>query len=1615
MPHPIEPSTLRILKPTGETVGTGFLVSKHLAVTCAHVVKILGAGAGDRIDIRFTGKSAATTARVLPEYWRPDDSTDIAILQVDEVPVGVFPLRMGRASESRLKNDLYTFGYAIAADEQGIGGLGTFITLKQEGNFIQFRMHEANHGHSGAPIFDEKQRAVIGMIKKGTENLGRNAETTHGISTEAIWQVCHQLKPLPVILPNQINDFLLQDHTLDESFVNDIEKLTYGSRLVLGGIKNKLANGLEIRREKISDEIELKFSQNRLLVFRGEAGSGKSAYAKTIIEKLENHAVLAFKADSFSRASLKEMFPDVQSEFEVLFQQLDEKFQTVILIDSLEKLLEIRNYDALNELLRYCNKLVNIKLIFTCRNFAWQQIQFDLHGSFPKYGFVEISPLTDEELGWVKQNIPNLADLFQKSSIKALIQKPFYLSLLVSHSEIAQNKEIVSEKSFKKVIWDQVIAKGIQKRASTFENIAVQRALSMSLYAQIPSLDAEIIQGLLLDEIILAEESLGEAYCPSHDIFEDLALTRFIGKAFMDRRSSLNFFQQLEGKEPAIRRAFRLWLNDQLYDAPAEIASFISEILEGQEIEQYWQDEIIIAILLSNHCKYFFDFNLEILQKNNWELLLRFIHLLRTACQEPNGELIQRLSKSIQSAYDQWLYLRPYGPGWEVVIDFIDAHLDELSSYKSLIYRLIVEDWSKSLMSDSILPPEAKSAGKILLSILEEAKDAYDDRGNKKYSKKDIDKGIITTFNLSSLFRNEVEDLIKSAISFKNSNSTNYRIRDFYTSIIKHVLSGLYSREVCKELPDVVCQAAQHEWLLQKLDAGEYHGYRSSFDIGADFGLAQLSEMHYFPAGIYKTPIRFLLYYHPDKALNLIVTIINLATKSYAKSKRGIENGVTDIDIQLEDGSKIIQTGDPVIWGMYRGLVQATPDLLQSILMSLEHWLLELCQANQAWVDKLIEFSFGFLLKNSTSVATSAVLVSIGTAYPEKVGKFCFPLLRVKEFYHWDIYRMTKDQIPLAPFDPEIVIAQEERHNSNQLSHRKYNIEYLMTKLQTSGYWQEANEILDAFQNRVEENEINWKLALNRMDIRKYVADTTIETPEENQIALVPKVDADLVDIVEKNKVDMEIMNRAAGIGNWAMQVFDKNKNAENSFDRWEKEYQTFISLNDDEMIKSFAHPTYLAAVGVRDFRNNLNSAEMDWCVAMMLEAIYARGTHDLDQELSGSPVFIEPVIATLPFLLLLNLSAEIKDDTKKAIFLSLIHLPDQIQFPFDDLRNNLWAIDDVFAKFCLVGLMEYAKIYKKRRHYYNRDEKSKRELEKLREQEFRLVEKVCRGEIAADISSLSFKTHSHWCLGYATQIIPPNTHDTFLRDYIKVFFDNLFQILSHRDHKEQDYSDYIDTEFKFRDYLALFLLQQENSYSQHFFSYILDQVWGTKGQNIDYRAYEFVDKTIEQMIVLQDKLNTPNFWELMKILEGKINDTKNQKYIGYLFLSTPWWNGDADDWLPLRNKKLYFRDLIKFMGIHDLKSVIKLLSGIGTKTLLPDGIIWLQDIMESSPEYIGELSDSDSFVYTEKLIRRVYNLYRRTVKATPELRKSFLFILDHMINAGSSLAFIIRERMITV
>ena len=81
----LEPSTLRILNAKGQTIGTGFLVSKTLAVTCAHVAMAAAPDGENRIRAQFTGQKQAITAKVLDQFL--DLDRDVAILWLGFVRV----------------------------------------------------------------------------------------------------------------------------------------------------------------------------------------------------------------------------------------------------------------------------------------------------------------------------------------------------------------------------------------------------------------------------------------------------------------------------------------------------------------------------------------------------------------------------------------------------------------------------------------------------------------------------------------------------------------------------------------------------------------------------------------------------------------------------------------------------------------------------------------------------------------------------------------------------------------------------------------------------------------------------------------------------------------------------------------------------------------------------------------------------------------------------------------------------------------------------------------------------------------------------------------------------------------------------------------------------------------------------------------------------------------------------------------------------------------------------------------------------------------------------------------------------------------------------------------
>jgi len=306
------------------------------------------------------------------------------------------------------------------------------------------------------------------------------------------------------------------------------------------------------------------------------------------------------------------------------------------------------------------------------------------------------------------------------------------------------------------------------------------------------------------------------------------------------------------------------------------------------------------------------------------------MHLLRTACQEPDEQLLQSVSMKNQSGY--WMYLKPVGVGWEVLIQYIYDHIEELKDYDHLIFNLITEDWARKLDPNLPLPIEAEAAGKLLCRFIEielKKNSLTDSRisEEERFSKSELEIAIEVLFSLSEVMKDHVRDLIERANSYTEKKGTNFKLRDFYNLVINKALSGLSSRKVCEELPDLVCTVALNNWLIEPLEDEDQNSYPlghdefDPFGTVSTFGLNRNVELEYFPAGIYKTPIRFLLYFHPIKALQLIITIINAATEAYIKSERGKRSYVIETEIHNNDGSLTMESGSVALWGMYRGSI----------------------------------------------------------------------------------------------------------------------------------------------------------------------------------------------------------------------------------------------------------------------------------------------------------------------------------------------------------------------------------------------------------------------------------------------------------------------------------------------------------------------------------------------------------------------------------------------------------------------------------------------------------------------------------------------------------------------
>ena len=114
--------------------------------------------------------------------------------------------------------------------------------------------------------------------------------------------------------------------------------------------------------------------------------------------------------------------------------------------------------------------------------------------------------------------------------------------------------------------------------------------------------------------------------------------------------------------------------------------------------------------------------------------------------------------------------------------------------------------------------------------------------------------------------------------------------------------------------------------------------------------------------------------------------------------------------------------------------------------------------------------------------------------------------------------------------------------------------------------------------------------------------------------------------------------------------------------------------------------------------------------------------------------------------------------------------------------------------------------------------------------------------------------------------------------------------------------------------------------------------------------------------------------------------------------------------WIPLEGHAEYMKELIGRYGPGDLPLVINLLASIGDKTLMPQGISLLVALYKSNA-----LSSTDLMADSKiRLIQRAYYQHGRRIRENKKLLDDFIFLLDRLIELGSSEAYWIREDMIT-
>jgi hypothetical protein len=1405
--------------------------------------------------------------------------------------------------------------------------------------------------------------------------------------------------------------------------------------LILRGIRSTIGRDFHLQRAGLVQKVLGELEAAQVVLVSGPAGSGKSAIGKDAVSLLaHDHFVFGFRVEEFAQPHFDATLNagQIPANGATVGAILAAQARKVVVVESVERLLEKTTRDAFSDLMTLAAADRGMHIVLTCRDYSIDQVRASfLQPSGISYAVVSVPLLEDIELKQVEAVIPALTYPLKSPALRNILRNPYFLDKALEISWSAERAVPESERDFRSLFWREIVraehrvsAGMARRREEVFQGIAVRRARALSAHVLCNDLDPSVIAALRHDSLISSSDENPSLVATAHDVLEDWAILHWIDEQHLIDEGSFKDLSAAIGSHPAVRRSYRKWVAELVdRDAAAADRLFKAAIAET-DISAQFRDDTLVSLLKAPSSPDFLTRHEFQLMANDRVLLKRVIHLLRVACVTTPIWLTG-------AAGHGSIFNVPDGPAWATVLRLVHKNLDSFTPNERPLLLGLIEDAVRNV---SWWAPDLDGA-EFVAGIAHSLLAGFDD-----YSSGELRKRVLKVIaKIPNADAARFETVLRGAVM---KDQRRDRIADDFRELL---LSGMDGMPAARDLPDLVVSIAADDILATDEGLRRDRYSRSSLDLETHFGIKEGLRHEFFPASALRGPWIPLLRNHPRKALDFFIRVFNHSADWYVHPRvHDPLEPAREIELTFADGTARKQWGNPRLWNLYRG-TSVGPNVLQSLLMALEKWLLELASQNPKQLDAILVD----ILRRTESAALAAVVASVAIAHPHASGEALLVLLSAPDYLALDRGRMAGERqaSALSGMFPQLraenKIYEEERKEANRLPHRSGDLEGAIMNLQLGPFAPRVHAILDRHlaalppNSDQDESDLVWRLAIHRMDLRQYKVSEAIgpETPggegnagesPKRYIRFEPTAPAPEVQaMVDESAVQLGAMNARLGVLMWGHQVFER-KYENHDPSRWREKLAEARTMDRAvEHADGSQHAAgIVAAVCVRDHLQDMSIDERDWCVDVVCSEILRQSDHwnRMERMQRFSMAADRPAASVISLLLRTPLTEAQVLRVREAFGAAITHPNNEVRwYATWGIDEQFWAADRMTALRCVNAIATEATLIERAWEIEeSRPYDERRELDEIDAEAARAVRQQFWQEGAIAENAHNTLNISGWfgaeAIGRMLAILGQVPQDPVAVAAFGRASRTLVEWWNADDNSKRRRDRNFEAESTVSELLQRFVMRTSSASAQDVLRPVIEA--------IDRHPRE-IHSIVQGLTNVEDRSpNTAHYWFLWGLFADGVKRAKwlsrledehpwGSEMLSVIFL-TSWWKDDVRHWRSLEGYADRVHALFEALPPSSivLDDYVRFLYHIGERSL-PEAFIRIANSLKLGDAQAMLAKANTEFLLEVLLQRHVYGRPLE-LKRDTAVRQAVLFLLDTLVEHGSSAAFRMRDDFVT-